>query len=159
MPMNSFYITFCRQKKHVLCIRTCLMCTAAIARCGIILMLICECGRQACSSISIWAGVIKDIVMGLYLLPDRLSAQLETVLPRLLQDVPLAVRQSLVSAWWSPRALRGRCWVMAESRKVDWMSRPDYMASSVTRSNSDRIFLVGTPEGAYLCSSSQDHWR
>jgi hypothetical protein len=121
-------------------------------------------GLTACFSISIWAGVIKDIVMGLYLQSDRLSTQwyygfLETVLPRLLQEVPSCEAEFVVSAWWSPRAPRGRCSVMAESRKVDWMSRADYMASSVTRSNSDRIFLVGTPEGAPLCSPSQDHWR
>jgi hypothetical protein len=68
----------------------------------------------------------------------------------------------VVSAWWSPTAMRGKCPVMAEcdiSRKLNWMSRADYMASSVTRSNSDRIFLMATPEGACLCSPSQDHWR
>jgi hypothetical protein len=55
---------------------------------------------QICFSISFWAGIIGNIVMGPYLLPDRLTAQrhhdfLETVLPGLLEDVPLAVRQRL----------------------------------------------------------------
>jgi hypothetical protein len=51
-------------------------------------------------SVSVWAGIVGDNVVGPYLLPDRLTAQqysdiLETVLPGLLEDVPLAVRQSL----------------------------------------------------------------
>jgi hypothetical protein len=56
-----------------------------------------ERGYQVRLSVSVWAGVDGDIVMGPYLLPDRLTAQryrdfLETVLPGLLEDVPLAVR-------------------------------------------------------------------
>jgi hypothetical protein len=40
-------------------------------------------------SVSVWAGIVGDIVVGPYLLPDRLTAQqyrnfLETVLPGLL---------------------------------------------------------------------------
>jgi hypothetical protein len=54
-------------------------------------------GYQAHFSISGWAGIIRDIVMGPYLLPDGLTAQyhvfLENVVPGLLGDVPLAVRQ------------------------------------------------------------------
>jgi hypothetical protein len=51
-------------------------------------------------SVSVWAGIIGDIVVGPYLLSDLLTAQryrdfLETVLPGLLEDVPLAVRQRL----------------------------------------------------------------
>jgi hypothetical protein len=61
---------------------------------------ICECQYQVRFSVSIWAGFIRDIVMGPYLLPERLTAQwyhdfLETVLLELLQDVPLAMRQRL----------------------------------------------------------------
>jgi hypothetical protein len=46
------------------------------------------------------AGIIRAIVMGSYLLPDRLAAQqycdfIETVLLGLPEDVSLAVRQSL----------------------------------------------------------------
>jgi hypothetical protein len=59
-----------------------------------------ERGYQVRFSVSIWAGIVGDIVVGPYLLPDRLTAQryrdfLETVLPGLLEDVPLAVRQRL----------------------------------------------------------------
>jgi hypothetical protein len=59
-----------------------------------------ERGYQVRFSVSVWAGIVGDIVVGLYLLPDRLTAQryrdfLETVLPGLFEDVPLAVRQWL----------------------------------------------------------------
>jgi hypothetical protein len=59
-----------------------------------------ERGYQVRFSVSVWAGTVGDIVVGPYLLPDRLTAQryrdfLETVLLGLLEDVPLAVRQRL----------------------------------------------------------------
>jgi hypothetical protein len=59
-----------------------------------------ERGYQVCFSVSVWAGIVGDIVVGPYLLPDRLTAQryrdfLETVLPGLLEVVSLAVRQRL----------------------------------------------------------------
>jgi hypothetical protein len=61
---------------------------------------VCEHRYQVHFSISVWAGIFGDIVMGPNLLPDRLTAQrycdfLETVLPGLLENVPLAVRQRL----------------------------------------------------------------
>jgi hypothetical protein len=57
-------------------------------------------GYQVRFSVSVWAGISWDIVLGPYLLPDRLTANLyrdflENVLPGLLEDVPLAVRQKL----------------------------------------------------------------
>jgi hypothetical protein len=57
-------------------------------------------GIQVRFSVSNWPGIVKDIVMGPYLLLDTLTAQqyryfLETVLPWLLKDVPLDVRQRL----------------------------------------------------------------
>jgi hypothetical protein len=59
-----------------------------------------ECGYWVHFSISIWAGIVGNIVMKPCLLPGRLPTQqynvfLETVLPGLLEDVPLAVRQKL----------------------------------------------------------------
>jgi hypothetical protein len=59
-----------------------------------------ERGYQVRFSVSVWAGIVGVTVVGPYLLPDRLTAQryhgfLETVLPGLLEDVPLAVRQRL----------------------------------------------------------------
>jgi hypothetical protein len=59
-----------------------------------------ERGYKVRFSVIVWAGIVGDIVVGLYLLPDRLTAQryrdfLETLLPGLLEDVPLAVRQHL----------------------------------------------------------------
>jgi hypothetical protein len=58
-----------------------------------------ERGYQVRFSVSVLAGIVGDIVVGPYLLPDTLTQRyrdfLETVLPGLLEDVPLAVRQSL----------------------------------------------------------------
>jgi hypothetical protein len=50
--------------------------------------------------VSVWAGIVGDVVMGAHLLPDGLTTQryldfLETALPGLHEDVPLAVRQML----------------------------------------------------------------
>jgi hypothetical protein len=60
-----------------------------------------ERGYQVRFSVSVWADIVRDIVMGPYLLPGRLTAQryrdfLETVLPGLLEDVPVAVWPR----WW-----------------------------------------------------------
>jgi hypothetical protein len=59
-----------------------------------------ERGYQVRFSVCVWAGISWDIVMSPHLLPDRLTAQryrdfLETVLPELLEDMPLAMRQRL----------------------------------------------------------------
>jgi hypothetical protein len=59
-----------------------------------------ECGYQVCFSVSVWAGIVRNIVVSPYLLPDRLTVQryrhfLDTVLLSLLADVPIAVRQCL----------------------------------------------------------------
>jgi hypothetical protein len=59
-----------------------------------------EHGYQVRFSVIVWAGIAVDIIVGPYLLLDRLTAQryrdfLETVLLVLLEDVPLAVRQRL----------------------------------------------------------------
>jgi hypothetical protein len=84
-----------------------------------------------------------------YLAPDTLSAQryrdfLETVLPGLLEGVPLAVRHRL---WFQhdggSNALWGSCPAMTERdifKKVNWMSRADCTTFSVTRSHSDELF-------------------
>jgi hypothetical protein len=91
--------------------------------------------------------------VGPYLLPERLTAQryrdfLETVLPGLLEDVPLAVKHWL---WFQHDGapvlpLWGRCQAVVErdiSRKVDWTWRTDCMASLVVGPNSDEFFPVG----------------
>jgi hypothetical protein len=59
-----------------------------------------ERGYQVSFSVGVSASIVGDTVVNPYLLPDRLTAQryrdfLETVLPGLLADVPLAVRQRL----------------------------------------------------------------
>jgi hypothetical protein len=61
---------------------------------------ICERGYQVCCSVRIWARIIGDIVVDRYQLLDRLTAQrcpdlLEAVLPGLIEDVHLAVKQTL----------------------------------------------------------------
>jgi hypothetical protein len=59
-----------------------------------------ERGYRVRFSFSVWDGIVGDIVVAPYLLPDSLTVQrycdfLETVLPGLLENVPLAVRQRL----------------------------------------------------------------
>jgi hypothetical protein len=109
-----------------------------------------ERGYQVRFSVIVWAGTVGDIVMGPYLLPDRLTAQryrnfLETS-TGLLEDVPLAVRQRL---WFQHDGapalpLWGRCPAVVErdiSRNVELTWRADCMVSSVAESNSDGFFL------------------
>jgi hypothetical protein len=127
-----------------------------------------ERGYQVRFSVSFWAGIVWDIVVGPYLLPDRLTAQryrdfLETVLPGLPEDVPLAVRQGL---WfhqngapahygedirqWLKAIYPGR-WIGCGG-PIAWPPRsPDLTAMD--------FFPVGTPEGASLRSSSQGYRR
>lgn len=60
-----------------------------------------------------------------------------------------------VSAEWSSSTMR--CPAAVEhnmSMKVDWLSRVHWLASLAARS-----FLMGTLEGARLCSPSQDYWK
>jgi hypothetical protein len=63
-------------------------------------------GRKSPSESAFGVESSRDIAVGPYLLPERLTAQryrdiLETVLPGLLEDVPLSVRQGL----WFQRAV------------------------------------------------------
>jgi hypothetical protein len=122
-------------------------------------------GYEVRFSISVWAGIIRDILMGACLLSDSLTAQwycdfLDTVLPGLLEGMPLAVRQRLWFQHDSSSMLWERCPAMVEcniSRKVDWTWRTDCMASLVAGSNSDGFFNVRTPEWASLHSLFQDY--
>jgi hypothetical protein len=59
-----------------------------------------ERGYEVRFSVSVWAGIFGDIVLGSYVLSERPTTQryrdfLETLLPGLLEDVPLAVRRRL----------------------------------------------------------------
>jgi hypothetical protein len=83
-------MTFCGQTKRVLSVAACSTSTSHLWAPDNS-HAICECGYQ----ISVWTVTARDIVVGPYLLPGRLTAQryycfLETVLPGLL-----AVRQCL----------------------------------------------------------------
>jgi hypothetical protein len=95
-------------------------------------------GYQVCFSVSIWAGIVGDIVVAPCLLRYRLTAEqyhefLETVLPELLEDVPLVVKKRL---WFRHDGTPAR-----STRKVDCTLRVDCMASIVTRSDCDGLFL------------------
>lgn len=51
-------------------------------------------------SINVWAGIVNDFFIGPYLLPTRLNGEsygifLEQVLPELLQDVPIVIRNRM----------------------------------------------------------------
>jgi hypothetical protein len=137
LRMSSFYSIFCGQTKRVL-------------------------------RIIVWPGTVGDNAVGHYLLPDRLTAQryrdfLETVLPGLLEDVPLAVRQKLwfqhdaapahyvEDVWqWFNSTCPGK-WI-ERGGLIPWPPRsPDLTPMD--------FFPVGTPEGASLRSPSQDCWR
>jgi hypothetical protein len=81
---------------------------------------------------------------------------------RLLEDVPLAVRQKL---WFQDDRAPAYHWEDIRavvkhdiSRKVDGMSRANCMAFSVI-AKSDGFFPVGTSEGACSWSPSQDYRR
>lgn len=94
--MSSFYITFCGQTK-----RACVLACEGVfiahsnhfwARDNR------ERGCQMHFSSRVWVGIIGDIFVGRCLLPDGMIEQrycdfLETSLPRLFEDLPLAVRQ------------------------------------------------------------------
>jgi hypothetical protein len=91
---------------------------------------VCECQYQVCFSVSIWAGFVRDTVMGPYLLPERLTAQwyhdfLGIVLLQLLQGIHLAMGQRLWFLHDSAPVHYGEDdwqWLnMTISRKVDWM--------------------------------------
>jgi hypothetical protein len=103
-------------------------------------------------SISVWTGIVGAIVISPYLLSDSLTAQRychyqETVLPGLLEDVPLAVRQRL---WfqhdWAPEYYGEDVRQWLRWHMVDWMSEAGCMACTVTRSTSDGLFHVGPCE-------------
>jgi hypothetical protein len=74
LRMSSFYTTFCGQMKRVLCMTVCSMSTSHLWAWNNP-HAIRECGYQVRFSVSVWAGIVGDIVMGPYLLPDRLTAR------------------------------------------------------------------------------------
>jgi hypothetical protein len=89
LRMSSFYVTFCGQTKEALRVRVCLSSTAVTSNR--------ERGYQIRFTFGVWAGIIGGIFVAL---PDGLTVQrygnfLETLLPRQLEDLFLAVRQRL----------------------------------------------------------------
>jgi hypothetical protein len=127
-----------------------------------------EHGYQVRCSVSVWAGIDEDIVVGPCLLSNRPTAQryrdfLESVLAGPLEDVLIVVRQRL---WFRSRrsssALWGRRPAVVEhdiSGEMDWTSRADCMASSLAGSNSDGFFSVRTPDRVRLFRPSRDYRR
>jgi hypothetical protein len=127
-----------------------------------------ERGYQVRFSVSVWAGILGNIVVGPYLLSDRLdcstiswfSGKCSTVAAWRCASsceavVGISARRSNSALWW-------RCPEVVEcdtSGKVDWTWRADCMASLVAGSNSDGFFPVGISEGVNLRSPSQDYLR
>jgi hypothetical protein len=117
--------------------------------------------------VSVWAVIVGDIVVGPYLLPDRLPVEryrdfLETVLPGLHENVPLAVKQKL---WFQHGGASARYgedvqqWVNATC-PGRWIGRGGPIAWLPQSSDLTSMdFLVGTPEGGSLRSPSQDYRR
>jgi hypothetical protein len=77
--------------------------------------------KISCFSVEIRAGMFGVVLEGPCLLPDR-PADLKTLLPDLLEDGPSVMRCAEV--------------VSMRHAQTAWIRRVDYMASSVTRSNS-----------------------
>jgi hypothetical protein len=67
--ISSLYVTFCGQTKHVLGVRVCSTFTSHLWARGNP-HAIHECEYEVRFSFSIWAGIIGDIVVVPYLLPD-----------------------------------------------------------------------------------------
>jgi hypothetical protein len=111
---------------------------------------------------------VADIVVGPHLLSGMLTAQQyrnyrETVLPGLLENMPLAVRQRL---WfqhdWAPAhfAEHARQWLNA-TYSGRWIGcrRPIARPPRSPELNLDGLFPMGTHEGTRLCSLFQDSRR
>jgi hypothetical protein len=89
---------------------------------------------------------------------------METVLPGLFENIPLAVQHSL---WFQHGGVpvgyrKKKCLVAVEhdkSRKVDWMWRANCMAFLVNESKSNGFFLMRTSEEAHLHSPSHYNCR
>lgn len=121
--MSSFYITFCRQRKYILPVRVCSVSTAVTSGNKTILMH--ECGYEIHFSISVWVGIIRNIVMGLLLV--RLTAEqycefLETTAGAAWRYASTCEAKFVVSLWWNSYPLWGICLAMVECnllRKVD----------------------------------------
>jgi hypothetical protein len=100
LRMSSVYTTLCGQTKHGLRLRVYSTSTAVTFGHRIILTISEELGIKSASALVFGAGIVDDVVMGTYLVPDKLSAPwhrdfLRTVLPGLLEVVTLAARQRL----------------------------------------------------------------
>ncbi|GFX14633.1 uncharacterized protein TNCV_4016311 [Trichonephila clavipes] len=57
-------------------------------------------GAQRKCSINVWAGIVGDCLLGPYILPKRLNGSvyltfLQEVLPEMLNDVPMPIRQRI----------------------------------------------------------------
>ncbi|GFW83395.1 DUF4817 domain-containing protein [Trichonephila clavipes] len=57
-------------------------------------------GAQRKCSINVWAGIVGDCLLGPYILPERLNGSvyltfLQEVLPEMLNDVPMPIRQRI----------------------------------------------------------------
>ncbi|GFX97103.1 DUF4817 domain-containing protein [Trichonephila clavipes] len=57
-------------------------------------------GAQRKCSINVWAGIVGDCLLGPYILPERLNGSvyitfLQEVLPEMLNDVPMTIRQRI----------------------------------------------------------------
>jgi hypothetical protein len=99
LRINSFYITFCGQMIHVLCVRACSTFTTVTSGHRIILIPSVNMGIKSASA-SAFRLESSGTLLWARLLLDRLEAQryrdfLKTTPPRLLEDVPLTVRHRL----------------------------------------------------------------
>jgi hypothetical protein len=128
---------------------------------------ICKHGYWVHFSVSVWAGITRNIVMGTCLLTDRLSAQWyhdfhEIVLLGMLEDVPLALRQRL---WFQHDGAALRygedVWQWLNmTYSGSWIGCGGQIAwHPLSLDLTGWFFHVGSLEGAHLYSPSQDDQR
>lgn len=81
-------------------------------------------------AVNVWAGIVGEFVIGPYLLPNRLNGEnyrtfLDTVLPELLEDLPLNIRHRL---WFQhdgapPHTTREVCAQLNREYPNKWIGR------------------------------------
>jgi hypothetical protein len=151
--MSSFYIIFCGQMQHPVCMRMCSSSTTVTSVHGINLMGISSASASAVVLESQgqchWLLSATWLISNMWFSENCSTGAAWSCTSRCEAEV-------VVSAGWSSSTLCGKCPAVVQcniSRKVDWMSRVNCIASF------DGFFPVETLEGARFCSPFQNHQR
>jgi hypothetical protein len=110
-----------------------------------------------------WAGIVHDVLIGPYLLPSRLSAQiyrvfLEETLPELLEEIPLVTQEKHVAqprrGCGSFRTSGPRISHRNLQRSLDWTRQDCSLASQVTEPHVIGHLPMGLHENLDLLTAS-----